>query len=160
MLHPNRPKIKLERQLFDVILDRKNWALLTAFWIYILFSYNSLPESIPTHYNFKGEIDAYGSKKMLWMLPIIATIITVGFHFLVKVPHIFNYIVSITEKNAKKQYLLANRMLRVLRLFITIIFFSLSFTTTTLNVFWLVPVLISALFLSIGIYIYLSLKHE
>jgi uncharacterized membrane protein len=160
MFYDNRPKIKVERKLFDVIVDRKNWALLIAFWIYILFSFNSLPESIPTHYNFKGEIDAYGSKKMLWMLPIIATIITVGFHFLVKVPHIFNYIVSITEKNAKKQYLLASRMLRVLRLFITVIFFSLSFTTTTLNVFWLVPVLISALFLSIGIYIYLSLKHE
>jgi uncharacterized membrane protein len=160
MFYDNRPKIKVERKLFDVIVDRKNWALLIAFWIYILFSFNSLPESIPTHYNFKGEIDTYGSKKMLWMLPIIATIITVGFHFLVKAPHIFNYIVSITEQNAKTQYQLANRMLRVLRLFITVIFFSLSFTTTTLNVFWLVPVLISGLFLSIGVYIYLSLKHQ
>lgn len=160
MFHDNRPKIKVERKLFDVIVDRKNWALLIAFWIYILFSYNSLPESIPTHYNFKGKIDAYGSKKMLFLLPIIASIISLAFHFLVKVPHVFNYIVSITEQNAKIQYQLANRMLRVLRLFITIIFFSLSFTTTHHIAFWLVPVLITALFLSIGVYLYLSLKHQ
>jgi uncharacterized membrane protein len=160
MFHDNRPKIKLERKLFDVIVDRKNWALLIAFWAYILFSYSTLPDSVPTHYNFKGEIDAYGSKKMLFLLPVIATIISVGFHFLVKVPHIFNYIITITEQNANVQYQLATRMLRVLKLFITITFFSLAFTTTNHIAFWLVPVLIISLFLAIGVYIYLSLKHQ
>jgi uncharacterized membrane protein len=160
MLHPNRPKIKLERQLFDILLDRKNWALLTAFWIYILFSYNSLPESIPTHFNMKGEIDVYGSKKMLWMLPIIASVISIGFQFLIKVPHIYNYIVEITEQNAKVQYKLATRMLRALRLCITILFFSIAYSSANNFALWIPIVGIGVVFASVFTYLYYSAKHQ
>ncbi len=37
-------------------------------FIYLLFIWNSLPESVPMHWNGKGEIDRYGSKNELWGL--------------------------------------------------------------------------------------------
>ncbi len=37
-------------------------------------NYTQLPESIPIHFNGKGEIDGYGSKNLIWLMPTIALI--------------------------------------------------------------------------------------
>jgi uncharacterized membrane protein len=36
-----------------------------------IFIYTSLPEKIPTHWNIKGEIDAYGSKSFIWFTALL-----------------------------------------------------------------------------------------
>lgn len=36
--------------------------------IYLLTIWNNLPEQVPTHWNFQGEIDAYGHKSYLWII--------------------------------------------------------------------------------------------
>jgi len=48
--------------------------LIIAMLAFVGYSYNTLPESIPIHFNAKGEVDGYGSKKMIWMIPAIAMI--------------------------------------------------------------------------------------
>ncbi|MBD3725161.1 MAG: SdpI family protein [Flavobacteriaceae bacterium] len=37
-------------------------------FIYLAFIWNNLPETVPMHWNGKGEIDRYGSKNELWSL--------------------------------------------------------------------------------------------
>ena len=39
--------------------------------VYILIIWHTLPEQIPTHYNFAGEIDGYGGRGSLLLMPII-----------------------------------------------------------------------------------------
>ncbi len=43
-------------------------------FIYLAFIWNSLPEKVPTHWNYKGEIDQWGDKfsllGLLFMLPV------------------------------------------------------------------------------------------
>jgi uncharacterized membrane protein len=41
-----------------------------------------LPEQIPTHWNIRGEVDGYGGKWTLYMMPIIMAAILVLFYFL------------------------------------------------------------------------------
>jgi len=41
-------------------------ALIPA--IYLLLIWNSLPEEVPMHWNFQGEIDVYGHKSSLWII--------------------------------------------------------------------------------------------
>ncbi|MCE2612612.1 DUF1648 domain-containing protein [Flavobacteriaceae bacterium D16] len=51
--------------------------LLAAFFILAL-NYSDLPEQIPVHYNGEGEIDKYGPKINLWVVPILASLICFG----------------------------------------------------------------------------------
>lgn len=37
-------------------------------FVYLVFIWNNLPETVPMHWNGKGEIDRYGSKNELWGL--------------------------------------------------------------------------------------------
>ncbi len=34
--------------------------------------YAQLPETVPTHWNFKGEADAFGPRATVWLMPILA----------------------------------------------------------------------------------------
>jgi uncharacterized membrane protein len=43
---------------------------------YLLFIWKELPDSVPLHWNYKGEIDNYGSKSTLLMIPFLLPILT------------------------------------------------------------------------------------
>ncbi|MFC4634167.1 SdpI family protein [Dokdonia ponticola] len=38
-------------------------------FLYLGYLYADLPETVPTHWNLQGEIDGWGSKNMLWIIP-------------------------------------------------------------------------------------------
>ncbi|MEP0265901.1 SdpI family protein [Dokdonia sp.] len=38
-------------------------------FLYLGYLYADLPETVPTHWNMRGEIDDWGSKSMLWIIP-------------------------------------------------------------------------------------------
>lgn len=40
-------------------------------FLYLLFIWNELPEKVPLHWNLKGEIDRFGSKAELILIPIL-----------------------------------------------------------------------------------------
>lgn len=44
----------------------------------LIVNYADLPEQIPVHYNHKGEVDNYGPKNFLWILPILASLMCYG----------------------------------------------------------------------------------
>ena len=118
----NRPKIKLKLTSLDLWLDRLAFAGMIVLWLYTLLNYNALPRIIPIHYNLSGEIDGYGNKLTILMGPFIATFIACGLSLLNKYPHIFNYPSTLTEENAERQYMLATRLLRFIKLSVVCIF--------------------------------------
>ncbi|MBB4807618.1 putative membrane protein [Chryseobacterium defluvii] len=52
-----------------------NIILLIFIWGFTGLKYGELPEIIPTHFNSYGNIDGEDHKKMIWLLPSIATFI-------------------------------------------------------------------------------------
>ena len=46
-------------------------------WIYLLSIWNSLPESIPTHFGINGTPDAYGPKNQIFLWPAICTVLSI-----------------------------------------------------------------------------------
>lgn len=115
-MYSNRPRAKVALEPIDTILEATTAAILIAVWIYVIVSYATLPENIPTHVNFKGEVDGIGNKVSIWIFLGITTVITIGLHILTKFPHIHNYMVNITEDNAEHNYRLSSRMLRYVNL--------------------------------------------
>lgn len=122
-----RPHLRITRTKSDNIVEYISTITLVSIWVYVFFSYFSLPETIPVHFNLSGEVDGYGNKGILFLLAIIPTIIGLGLTVLNNYPHVFNYTVEITKDNAEKQYQFATRMIRYLKLCICILFAAILF---------------------------------
>ena len=111
-MNSKRPRIKVPFEPMDIFIELTSISILLFMWIYALYNYVDLPETIPTHFNSKGEVDDFGNKLTIWIVPGIATVMYVGLFFLNKFPHLHNYMVNITEENALKNYRFSTRILR------------------------------------------------
>lgn len=120
-MNQGRPKIHIPLAQLDIILEIIAVSLLLFVWIYPAMYYTQLPETIPTHFNAKGEADDWGSKVFIWLIPMITTFTYALIIVLNRFPHLHNYMVNITEENAFKNYQLSTRILRIANLFVLII---------------------------------------
>ncbi len=118
----NRPKVNVSLSPLDKILESVGKLLIIIIWGLTLFVYFKLPTIIPTHFNAAGQPDGHGNKLTILILPIIATLLYFGLSKLNQFPQSFNYITTITEENAEKQFTIATRMLRILKISLLIIF--------------------------------------
>ncbi len=124
-----RPKTTPIPTSTDKLVEALGWLILLALWGWTITHYSSLPETIPTHFNAAGEADGFGSKVSLIALPVIASVLFIGLTILNRFPHIFNYPTAITQDNALRQYTLATRMLRYLKLVLVMVFGGIEFMT-------------------------------
>lgn len=58
------------------------WALSLIPFIYLLIIWDYLPEKIPTHWNYKGEVDSYSGKNTAFLLAGLPLVIQVLMNFL------------------------------------------------------------------------------
>lgn len=134
----------------DMIM--KDWALvLLIIFLFILglVLYPRLPEKVPSHWNFKGEVDRYSSR--FWGafgIPIMIALMYLG---LLYIPYI---------DPKRENYLKFEGTYRIIRIFIVVIFASLQIVllTVTLSgrnylVSKLVPGLIGIMLIIIGNYL-------
>lgn len=117
-----RHKIKLKLTIVDKAIEVLGWLCLAGIWLGTIIYYPELPEQIPTHYSLAGEADRFNSKTYLLFLPMLASILAIGLTILNRFPHRFNYPAIITPHNAEVQYTNATRMIRFLKLSITLAF--------------------------------------
>ena len=130
-------------------------------WYY----FKDLPDTIPMHFNASGDPDGFSSKNTLLIIPIVGSLIYTGLSVLSRYPHVFNYLKEITEENARKQYRMATRLLKILNtlvagcfLYVThgIILTSMEKKAGLGSTF--IPILLVLIFGSIGVYFYRSLR--
>lgn len=160
-----RPKLKLKLSPADKIFEFLGYSVLLIIWTLVITYYQNLPDTIPIHYNVKGEADGFGNKSHMLMLPILATVLFAGMTILNKYPHIFNYPSSITQENAFSQYTNATRLIRFLKLIVVIIFggivfITLQHTNGDLNGIgtWFMPVSLALIFIPLIYFIVRSVK--
>lgn len=113
----------LKKTLYDWIIECVSlFCLFSAF--YPLFFYGHLEEGglIPIHYNIAGEIDGWGNRSFLWILPLIAFVFYAGLSLVERYYKRFNFPFKVTNQNATPVYRLSVCMVRHLKLFFMIIF--------------------------------------
>ncbi|NAY92967.1 DUF1648 domain-containing protein [Muricauda sp. JGD-17] len=120
----SHPKIEVKPTTLDKSLTRAGWAIVAFNAVLVLLFYFDLPETIPTHFNWEGQVDGYGHKLSLWIIPFISALMYMGLGFLISKmrPHQMNYPVKVTEKNAPKLYATMLRMVTVMNLCFVIAF--------------------------------------
>ncbi|MCF8293035.1 MAG: DUF1648 domain-containing protein [Chitinophagaceae bacterium] len=124
-----RPTLKLELTLIDKAIEVVGFIVLIAMWVWTILNFSRLPETIPIHYDSSGQVNNYGNKGMIFMLPIIATILFVSMKILNNFPQIHKYPVNITILNAKEQYTNSTRMVRFINVAMVIVFSAITFQT-------------------------------
>ena len=117
-----RPKIKVPFTTADKALEVSGGIALLLLWALVIYFYPQLPDTVPIHFNLHGEADGFGNRQTMFLLPVIATLLFTILTALSSYPHTFNYPVKITEENALRQYTIAVRMMRFLKLGIVILF--------------------------------------
>lgn len=48
--------------------------LVAVPFVYLWTIWNDLPDTVPLHWNVEGEVDRVGSKKELWLIPVVTTL--------------------------------------------------------------------------------------
>jgi len=122
MTKEQRPRIALEQTGLDRALEGLALSGLIVLILLPAVYYADLPDTIPQHFNAKGEADGFGSKMFVWFLPILGVALYVLMTVINRNPHQFNYATKITPENAEAQYRLATRLVRWLKAFIMLLF--------------------------------------
>ncbi|MCH8569531.1 MAG: DUF1648 domain-containing protein [Balneolales bacterium] len=121
------PKIHIEPESFDILLDRLGMVSILLMVLIVIFSFSGLPDIIPTRYGLSGDVIATGSRYTILLNPLIGIFTFTFIYFLNKAPHTFNYTVTITPENAPYEYRKAMRMMRWVNLICALIFLFITF---------------------------------
>lgn len=163
----NRPRLPIKLTRTDKVLEIISAVLLLGLLIYTLISWTSLPETIPVHFNAKGQPDGWGSRVSIFFSPLLALALYILLTLLNKRPEIFNYPVRITPENAAFQYALAMRLIRLLKLSLIILFGAITWsvvhsakTAASDAVMWVLPFALIITFLPMIYYFVNSFRKK
>ncbi|MFN3952442.1 MAG: DUF1648 domain-containing protein [Thermaurantimonas sp.] len=123
-----RPRLSVSMTSFDYLLEFIALVGLFCLFYFTFNFYTYSPDIIPVHFDLEGNADRYGSKTELILILVISSLLYTGISVLQKYPHLYNYPFEIRENNALYQYTLAVRLLRVLKVVIIWIFFTILYT--------------------------------
>jgi len=117
-----RPILKLPPTTLDYTLEAIAILGIISLCLLAVVSYSSLPDSIPTHFNLKGQADDWGNKASIFILPGIGLLLFTGITIISKFPHIFHYPVKVTVENALHLYSKSVKIMRILKALIVVLF--------------------------------------
>lgn len=151
-----RPKLKIPRSKSEWVWDMIGFSCYIGSIVLLIFVWNSLPAEVPAHYNALGEVDRWGSKWELIILPGIGAFIILLMQMFEKYPEIHNYPERLNESNAVQFYLLSRKLVNQLKNISLIIFAAIVFELVSIAlgwgngfVAWFLPVAIATVFIPI-----------
>lgn len=124
-----KPTINPPLRSVDVLMEALAGLCLLFMVLQLALEYQDLKNMMPTHYDAKGNPDAWGSKSSLILIATVAIVLYAGLTVLNRYPHLFNFPVTITERNYIKQYQLAKSLVTALKLSMMGTFFYIQLQT-------------------------------
>ena len=119
------------------------------------------------HFDFKGNADRYDNKIMLFLLPIIGSVLFFILHYISKKPYLYNYAQTITENNYQAAYKSASNMMYILKLLIMVLFMAIQYVTYSAiknasdkESIWIVFIPIAAVVITSIVFITKSFKEK
>ena len=110
--------MKLKNNKIDWIIEILCLTLLIGLTAYLIFHWGSIPDKIPAHYDWEGNIDRWGNKSDLIFLPMMSWFLYLLITGLQQVPLVWNTGVKITEENEERVYRTLKYMLETLKLIV------------------------------------------
>lgn len=105
------PHVETNKTTRDRVYDLIAILFFFAVIIYTVFQWNQLPDQVPIHFNVAGEVDNYGSKWVLLLLPMIGGGLFALLGFLERHPEWHNYPRRLNGTNAPQFYQFSRELL-------------------------------------------------
>lgn len=146
-----RPILNLPKTKREKVWDCLGAGVFLASILYIIVLWGKLPDEIPGHFNGAGEVDRWGTKMELFILPLVGLFLWILMGLLEKAPHMHNYPARLNKRNVKSFYLNSRKLLNELKNSCLLIFAMISFQTVQIALgkaqtlgWWFLPLLIIA----------------
>ena len=107
---------------FDLIANIASIVILLAATIFVPVNWGNLPEQIPSHYNFKGEPNAYGGKGTLIFMMIVNWLVLLTMIIIGNFPQLWNTGVERTPANEVVINRIVRDMLSVMEISMAMLF--------------------------------------
>lgn len=144
-----RPILKLPKTKFEKLWDYIGCGIFMLSILYIFIMWGKIPEEVPGHFNGAGEVDRWGTKIELFILPFIGVFLWILLSLLEKAPHMHNYPARLNENNVKAFYLNSRKTLNEIKNLCLIIFAVISFQMVRIAIgeietigWWLLPIVL------------------
>ena len=141
----------MKSNLFDKIMAALAMLILLAATFFVLLNWSHLPEQIPSHYNFKGQPDAYGGKGTLIVLMVMGWIMIPLMMILSKFPKLYSTGVERTPANEAVINRITRDLISFMEAAVSILFAYMMIVPVTgsdMGV-WFMPVFLGLIFGSI-----------
>ena len=122
----NRPKLNLPKTLVEKVADVIGTIVFILWIVYLVNAWGQLSDQVPSHFDGAGQVDRWGSKWELIILPIIAALLTAFMAFLEKHPEWHNYM-NLNESNIEFQYKNSRLLLNIMKNEIILFFAYISY---------------------------------
>ena len=138
----------MRKNFFDRIADVLAVLILLAATIFVLISWKDMPELIPSHYDFKGQVDAYGGRGILIFTMVMGWVLVLSMVVISWFPSIWNTGVERTPANAAVVNRIIKDMLNVLEVGMAILFSYMMIVPVmgTAMGIWFMPVFLITIF--------------
>ena len=121
--------MKIKNSLADIIMEVLGLVMLIGTPLYLVIRWPSIPDKLPMHYNFAGEIDRWGGKGEILFLVVMVWILYLMISLVEHFPSVWNTGVQVTLENRMRVYRTLKYMVKTLKLAMTLVFTFLIFNT-------------------------------
>lgn len=140
--------MKIKRKKFDIILNILCWIILVSTMLFLIITWSKIPDTIPMHYDSAGNIDRFGSKLEILVLPIIILIVYTFITIIEKFPEAWNTGVKVTEENKERVYSTLLHLISTIKfIMVGMVAYLTVHTALSLELsVWVTPVFVLAIF--------------
>lgn len=138
----------MNKHPLDKLMNRLSLLVLVGSVVFLAGYWKQIPAEVPMHYNAAGEIDRWGTKAELLILPVIAWLLYGLLTVVEQVPSAWNTGVKVTAENREQVYALLGHMLSTLKLLVMVMFAWITLWCALARPLpvWFLPVVLAAVF--------------
>lgn len=138
----------MKKHPLDKLLNRLSLLVLLGTALFLALYWKDIPQKVPMHFNAAGEIDRWGSRAELLILPVIAWLLYLLMTVVEQFPGAWNTGVKVTEENRERVYALLGHMLSTLKFLIMVMFAWITLWCALAKPLpvWFLPVVLGAVF--------------
>ena len=148
-------EIKIKRNALDVVETIVSLVSLVGVVVYLILMWSRIPAQVPAHYNAAGEVNRWGSRSGLILLPIISWLLYGLITLIERYPQVWNTGVTVTEQNRERVYRTLKNMIAVIKMLVLLLFTSMTvISSLALNLpIWYIGVFLLAVFGSVAFFL-------
>lgn len=138
----------MNKHPLDKLMNRLSLLVLVGTVVFLAGYWKQIPAEVPMHYNAAGEIDRWGSRAELLILPVIAWLLYGLLTVVEQIPSAWNTGVKVTAENREQVYALLGHMLSTLKLLVMVMFAWITLWCALARPLpvWFLPVVLAAVF--------------